>query len=287
MREKQNSHLLISMEKDMGGFNIVLDADEVESGMHEIVHVVTNYGGVPEPVQGPTKSQNKEEMSAAEVSETVRSSGLNRIADRRGAHKRSYVKRILDGVNLMTTATQVFDSRSYWCPDSNHYQVLEMKRGRLDSPDFKVLHDQIQSCFNKLLSNAKINVFYNAIEAKNFQTLIDGFARVNASKDLDELRDLCDNLENAFNIIRLEMDDSLQKIKIEDYQRDLFELRKIAAQSSFDKDSAELNNNLKLKIDTIVHKFESRKSLKKLLDEFGTDEDELEKDMQETRTAFS
>jgi len=149
-----------------------------------------------------------------------------------------------------------------------------------------VLKEKVLSNLDKAFSNEEINKFLKCVENKDFSKLVTNFQKLKISKDLNNIINTCDNLEETFNITRLGIEDTLQKIKIEDYQKEMFHIRKITNELKNNPDNKNLQNKLNSIFDNMIRKLESRKALKELLKELDTNEEELESELNETKTVF-
>ncbi len=143
------------------------------------------------------------------------------------------------------------------------------------------LHEKINR-IQTMYSQKQLAELLSHVEKNDFNAILQNMRDIKG-KELDIIVGFCDNLENVFNIERLTMEPSLQKIKIENYQRNLFEIKKIANQLKKDPDNQEMQKELTKYLKDLERKLESRAALSGIMNEYGYTEKQLEKEMAESQ----
>lgn len=98
--------------------------------------------------------------------------------------------------------------------------------------------------------------------------------------DTESALKLSTNLEEAMNLSKLEVDDPLQKRKIEDFQWNLIEIKKMYYSILDGRDVAKIKNKLKESIKNIREKMLLSEEMKKALDELDIDRKEVFKEFE-------
>jgi len=198
---------------------------------------------------------------------------------------------------LIKETDDILRERTYWknelIEEEFLFSNLKKVTSVLDSNTEKnvqketaILKEKVLSNIDKAFKNMEINKFLKYVENKDFSNLITIFQQLKISKDFDNVIHICDDLEETFNITRLGIKNSLQKIKIEDYQKEMFNIRKLTNDLKNSSDNEDLQNELNSSFDNMIRKLESRKALNEFLKELDTNEEELENEMTKTRTVF-
>ena len=149
------------------------------------------------------------------------------------------------------------------------------------------ISDLKQKAFSNLAKafrNKEINKLLECFQEKNFAKLASDFQNLKTSKDFDGIINNCNNFEETLNIARLGIENTLQKIKIEDYQKEIFNIRKIANELKNNPKDQKLLEKLNSNFDNMTRKLESRKALNELLNELDTSEEELENEIANSKT---
>lgn len=133
------------------------------------------------------------------------------------------------------------------------------------------------------IQNKMIVDFLKQIKTNDFNPLIGLLKELKEKQDYAEIRRISDYLDKSLQMEKLTIDTPLRKIKIEDFQQDLFKIKFLVSKLIHGKGDEELKQELNKKLKDIIEKFESQATLKKALDELGINEKELEKEIKESR----
>ncbi len=147
--------------------------------------------------------------------------------------------------------------------------------------------DWLEPLLEKINAPGEVVAFVSDLRDKNFAGVVDILRNATESGDVVRIYNLCNTLEMSINVVKLGITSPIQKIKMDDYQTQLMNIRKIAnGIISADGRQAPMDNSLKNTLESLIHTFESRLQLHEALDEFGYTEEEIEKSMEDSRTGF-
>lgn len=138
---------------------------------------------------------------------------------------------------------------------------------------------------NKENSINKISKIVEAIDNKNYESIINQIQDLYKTENFANIFFLANELEKAFNVARFVIDEPIVKLRVEDLQQDLFKIKSISSKLQFlpnEKDKSHLNQI----INEILKKLEASIYTRDLVRKLGTDEETILKKIKETKIKF-